>query len=380
MARYENWGFFSGTQLALAPCMKIQPCPPVEGRRPDRFRPLFCPFSDCPAHHRKGGRSPFVRRGSFRRQSNPRRSVPRFRCGECGRTFSKQTFACTYRLRRPELLQQVAGLLVAGAAHRQIARQLDCSKSTVARMAERIGRHAEQFHRSACRSIRIKEPISFDHFETFVRSQVERLAIGTAVGQKSWFVYDLSPAEYLRTAGRSLKKRPISRQLNRDIDRSVSRATERCVRRLSSLAPDGLHWITDDHPAYRRAFNPRLRDRASRIVRSVFPNPDRSTEEGRIKARTRDREMFPVDLLHKLLRHSQAHHRRETIAFGRHSDRVMERTWVFAVWRNFVKLVTERRPTQSTPAMRLGLTERRWTWPEILARRIFPSREGPVTN
>ena len=360
--------------------MKIQPCRPVEGRRPDRFRPPFCPFSDCPAHHRKGGRSPFVRRGSFKQDSNPRRLIPRFRCGECGRTFSKQTFACTYRLRRPELLPQVAGLLVAGAAHRQIARQLDCSKSTVARMAQRIGRHAEQFHRSACRSIRIEEPIAFDHFETFVRSQVERLAIGTAVGQKSWFVYDLSPAEYLRTAGRSPRKQPISRALKTDLAKSVLSSTHLTVRRLSLLAGDLLQWVTDDHPAYRRAFTPRQSDRASRIVRRIFPNPDRSTEAGRAEARVRDREMFPVDLLHKLLRHSQAHHRRETIAFGRDAGRVMERTWVFAVWRNFLKLVTERRPTRSTPAMKLGLTDVRWTWRDILARRIFPSREDPVTN
>ena len=247
-------------------------------------------------------------------------------------------------------------------------------------MAERIGRHAELFHRSACRSIRIKEPVVFDHFETFVRSQVERLAIGTAVGQTSWFVYDLSPAEYLRTAGRSPKKRMISRSLKADLAKSIRGSTDLTIRRLSELAGDVLHWVTDDHPAYRRALRPRQRDRASRIVRRIFPNPDRATEAGRTKARVRDREMFPVDLLHKLLRHSQAHHRRETIAFGRRADRVMERTWVFAVWRNFVKLVTERRPTRSTPAMKLGITDVRWTWREILARRIFPNREGPVTS
>ena len=172
----------------------------------------------------------------------------------------------------------------------------------------------------------------------------------------------------------------ISRSLKADLAKSIRGSTDMTVRRLSALAGDVLHWVTDEQPAYRAALSPRRRDRAVRFVRSVFPNPDRSTEAGRAEARVRDREMLPVDLLHKLLRHSQAHHRRETIAFGRHSDRVMERTWVFAVWRNFVKLVTERRPTRSTPAMKLGLTDRRWTWRDILARRIFPSRGGPVTS
>jgi hypothetical protein len=84
--------------------------------------------------------------------------------------------------------------------------------------------------------------------------------------------------------------------------------------------------------------------------------------------------MFPVDLLHKLFRHCQAHHRRETIAFGRKSANVLGRAELLAVWRNFVKLVTERRPTTLTPAIRIGLTHRRWNWREVLAERLFERR------
>jgi hypothetical protein len=39
----------------------------------------------------------------------------------------------------------------------------------------------------------------------------------------------------------------------------------------------------------------------------------------------RDRALYPVDQLHALIRHSQAHHRRETIAFGRRVNAVLER-------------------------------------------------------
>ena len=84
--------------------------------------------------------------------------------------------------------------------------------------------------------------------------------------------------------------------------------------------------------------------------------------------------MFAVDLLHKLLRHCQAHHRRETIAFGRRTDHVVGRAALLAVWRNFIKLLTERRPSTETPAMRIGLTERRWSWTDVLAERLFERR------
>ena len=84
--------------------------------------------------------------------------------------------------------------------------------------------------------------------------------------------------------------------------------------------------------------------------------------------------MFAVDLLHKLLRHSQAHHRRETIAFGRRSNAIIERMALMAVWRNFIKGVSERRNDSTTPAMRLGLTDLPWSWRDVLSRRRFPGR------
>jgi len=82
-----------------------------------------------------------------------------------------------------------------------------------------------------------------------------------------------------------------------------------------------------------------------------------------------------VDALHALLRHSAAHHRRETIAFGRRLNALMERLFLTAVWRNFVKRRSERKPDPTTPAMRLGLATERWSWRRVLARRLFPGRE-----
>jgi hypothetical protein len=84
--------------------------------------------------------------------------------------------------------------------------------------------------------------------------------------------------------------------------------------------------------------------------------------------------MFAADLLHKLLRHSQAHHHRRTIAFGRRANAIVERTALMAVWRNFIKGVSERRPDPTTPAMRLGVTDRAWSWRDVLSRRRFPGR------
>ncbi len=48
----------------------------------------------------------------------------------------------------------------------------------------------------------------------------------------------------------------------------------------------------------------------------------------------------------------------------------------FAVWRNFMKPVSERSLTdeKESPAMKLGLTDRRRTVADVFAKRLFPSQ------
>jgi len=153
---------------------------------------------------------------------------------------------------------------------------------------------------------RVNEPFAWDHFESFVFSQDDRLGVGTPVGT-----------------------------------------------------------------AYRAAIrgDPRIDHR-------VYPNLRRGAKADRVAAE-RDQEMFAVDLFHKLLRHSQAHHRRETIAFARRSNALLERMALMVVWRNFVKKISERSSEPLTPAMRAGAADRRWSWGDVLARRRFFGRLRP---
>ena len=355
-----------------------EPRQPVQGRRSDRFRPPHCPWSECADHLTTGSYRP-AKKGSYRRVRDPHRAIPRFKCPTCRRTFSREAFASSYNLKRPELLLPVADLLVSGCAHRQIARHLGCAPSTVTRLSVRLGEHARQFHEvSAASAAPIHEPVVLDHFETFVRSQQERLGIATPVGQDSWFVYALHGASYLRLHGRSRRKRALKRKLTRPLPGAVLDSTLNTLENLLRRSPAGLDLVSDDHPAYRAAVR---RLTGHRTIRhTIHANPDRSPGHDTTRARARDRAMFAVDLLHKLLRHSQAHHRRETIAFGRKRSSVMGRAALFAVWRNMVKLVSERRPTRLTPAMRLGLTSRAWTWADVFAERLFKRRVARKTT
>jgi len=284
--------------------------------------------------------------------------VPRLCCLECGRTFSRRTFSLSYWRKRPELLRPVAAGLQAGSGHRQLARTLGCAPSTVTRISAFLGRHSILLLARALASLegQLDEPVVLDHFETFELTQDLPVGIATPVGAKSWFVYGIDPVPtrdgYLGSA-------------------------RRVLNRLLPLVPEGrrLHIIGDGHPDYQRAVaqHPRSED----IRLETHPNPKRGPKGSprSAVAKARDQAMFPVDLLHALLRHSLAAHKRETIAFGRRLNAIVERLFLTAIWRNFVKGVSERKNDPTTPAMRLGLTDRPWKWERVLGRRLFPVRE-----
>ena len=268
----------------------------------------------------------------------------------------------------------VAADLVAGSAHRQIGRSLKCAKTTVSRLADRLGRQAILFHaRSLAEIASLNESIVHDHFETFIGRQDQALGIGTAVGADSWFIYDVDPAPHRGSGRRPDRKSAELLNPRKTYVRSIRRTIRALLPKVSLM--DRLHCRVDGRVAYQAAAMGSL----GRDVRlSVYPNPSRGPKGSPRSAEAvlRDWAMFPVDQLHQLIRHTCADHKRETIAFGRRLESILGRAHLFAVWKNFIKRRTERRPDRSTPAMRLGLADERWEWERIFVRRLFPSREA----
>lgn len=352
---------------------------PVERTAPSEFRPLFCPSATCGDHVLpRTRRYRYVRNGFYERLCD-RKRIQRYRCKRCKTGFSQQTFSVTYCMKRPELLPRVANWLASGAPLRRIARSHNglwsgrpCHPSTIPRLARRIGSQCLLVHEELRRSLPpIAEPIVSDHFGTFVGMQENALAVATPVGAESWFVYSLEPAWHRRATAAS-KRRPRVAPSPGEIERSVGRMLDTLFKHV----PEGqtLDLISDDDPNHARAVE--AHSHAHRIRHVAHRNPpDRRRGAPRdAETRRRDAAMFPVDLLHKLHRNWLADHRRETLAFGRRGEAVIERLAVLAVFRNLIQGISERKNDPTTPAMRLRLTERPWRWSEVLAERRFPGR------
>jgi transposase-like protein len=355
----------------------MRPVEIVELVRPEAFVPAFCPWPGCVP--RRAGPFRAARHGSYRRRCDGR-VVPRFRCLSCRHTFSLQSFAFSYYLKRPELSRPIARGLVAGSAHRQIARSVGCHHSTVTRRSRRLGRHALLLHQLALRELRLGEPVIVDDFDTFAGSQYFPCTLPTATGAESWFVYGFAFARERRRGSMSAVQKRRRARLERVHGRPPRGAVTGAFRTLLRLLPEspgGLRLLADDDPAIKRAATG-----LPGIQLTVHPNPPRGPKGSRRtpEVRARDRALFPNDQLHRFLRHSEAAHRRETIAFGRSYNGLVDRLALFVVWRNLVQARSERHPRRGTTAMHVGLTDRCWSWAQVLAERLHPHRVGAAAE
>src|SRR5436190_7779545 len=149
--------------------------------------PPFCPNEACPHHRLAGPGWRWVRSGFFTRLKPPFR-VQRYQCCHCRRHFSEQTFRLSYWLKCPEWLEPVFHHLVGCAGYRQLARELDCSPSTVGAHAARLARHCLLFHARHRPLGPVSEPLVLDTFVSFEYSQFHPTGFHLLVGKDSHFL------------------------------------------------------------------------------------------------------------------------------------------------------------------------------------------------
>src|SRR5262249_34167441 len=144
--------------------------------------------------------------------------------------------------------------------------------------------------------------------------------------------YALTHAE-LRRKGRM---RPTQRRRRGQLEARYGRPDPRAIElamatalRIAAPQPQALTYRSDEHDAYPRALA-RLEGYRRRHERT-------SSRE----ARTAGNPLFPVNRLDLLLRHNSANHKRETIAFSKRHQSVLERAAWLVLWQNFSKPFSE---------------------------------------
>jgi transposase-like protein len=323
--------------------------------------PPHCPFRDCDSHvDSTGWRA--LKKGFYERHAKPRQ-IQRYRCSHCGRSFSSQTFSCTYWLQQPQLLRQLLFRVNSGSGFRQIAWELGVAVSTVQRQVERLGRHCLLLHEQLRPAPAPLEPVVLDGLHSFEFGQYWPFEVNLLSGQ-SYFVYGFQDAELRRSGTMTPYQKRKRARLEEQHGRPDPQATKKSVRELLSREiPPGLRvqLDSDEHRAYPQALK-QLPDR--RIEHRTTSSKARRTPQN---------PLFPANLGDLLIRHCGANQKRETIAFSKRRQGALYRIAIWVVARNYMKPSSVRRGTPP-PGVTVGAISQAWTADDVLRQRLLPWR------
>lgn len=321
------------------------------------FSPPNCPHPDC-ARHTDPTPGFFVRKGFYRAACRAY-PVQRYRCRNCHRTWSMQTFRADYRDHKPHLNAPLFTLLISGVGLRQSSRNLALSRNCTHRKFQKIACEAQAAHQHLLGQFRTDSWFQMDEFGAFEHDRHSGpLSVPVAIEAGSSFVVAAEAAP-IRPSGRKSReqKARIARheQLygrRRDESRAATRRVLQAVaKHTASLSKVRLR--TDLKAMYVP------------VAKSVFGLGRLAHERisGKLP-RTTWNPLFVINLLDAMVRDNNGRLRRRSWLHSKLRKYLDLQLALFIAYRNYVRLRTNE--DDQTPAQRAGFVDRRFTVQALL--------------
>ena len=141
------------------------------------LKTIICSNSKC-IYFRLLGKENIILHSFYKTRQGKRR---RYRCKECGKTFSSTYGTAYYRLQSSRTsFDEVATMSVNGIDKSSISRIKNLSWNTIERWLERASKHAHHFNHRYLKGYDIKE-VQADEIRTFVDSKKKVTWLFTAI-------------------------------------------------------------------------------------------------------------------------------------------------------------------------------------------------------
>jgi aspartate carbamoyltransferase regulatory subunit len=335
---------------------------------------FFCPNSKCTFSENLSQTERWYKKHGFH-QTKAFGNVQRYKCLNCGKTFSDQTFLLNYFLKIKTDFKKLMNQFNSNNSSCFIARENKMSFESVRIRRDRLARNALFLQSKALEGIKIKEVLAADGFESYTRSRYYPVNINILVGSESDFLYYFTES-HSRRKGKTTEdqKRKMKHEYE---DKSFSGCT------LASQVKTLLSFLkfrcknnkcilnTDEHKTYvsvlkrlagTEGFPEVIHNRTSSKKPRTGSNPNRS-----------------VNYMDKLFRKDIANHRRKTSCCAKNDRNMLSRMSVYMVSHNFFKprrVSDKARQTEEKHYTALGLDEHKLSFWKNLFRefRFFGSK------
>ena len=296
-------------------------------------KPPNCPNRDCPNHYINtddNNERWYYNCGSY--SSKSKNDIKRFRCKNCKKRFSSQTFSLEYALKKKGAFRQIFHKLKGCSGIRDMARDLKMAPCSVSLRITRLARQSTAFHAEMKGLIRLDEDLVADGFESFAVSQYFPNNFNILVGKESQFLYTFDYSQLSRK-GRMTEKQ---KKRNRILQQQVL-----CRRTVTASFTDLCHFISHRMWSSRKQVNILYTDKKNEYIQVlkvfVFPETLKHIAISSKLIRTVDNELFAVNYMDRQFRMCLAEHVRETAKFARNVNNSMERMAVYRLYHNYMK-------------------------------------------
>ena len=320
------------------------------------MKKLSCLNSECPLHG-KVGSGGIIRYGFYRTRSGKRR---RYRCVECGKTFSSTKGTPYYRLQhRRATFDTVVALRVEGVSISAIARVEGIAWNTVARWLERAAQVCRRFNRETITGVAVEE-LQADELYTFIGSKSSPTWVFAAieVWSRLWPSTVVGRRSYRNTLA-----------LIRDVSSRMD------FLKFPLIVTDGFDFY---EKVVRRVFGPaalygqvlktRRNNRIVKVERRELMGASWRFEE--VLNNSEDSSTLNTSFIERMnltIRQGSAYLSRRTLSHARSEEKLEEHLELQRCHYNFVRphrALKFGRETR-TPAMQAGLATRRLTFREV---------------
>ncbi len=293
--------------------------------------PPFCPNKDCTMHHlthRSTGW--YTKSGSYTTAVSGR--IKRYQCRKCGIRFSQQSFSLDYSAKRKLPYDYILKQLKSAAGIRDIARDLHVSPTTIINRITRLSRQSLAVHAALRNSIKLKEDLVVDGFESFAVSQFHPDNIHLLAGKESQYLYSFDYAHMNRKGRMTDQQKEKSRDLKGksmggvSISRSFSNICKQMDLLMEKRVTGHSVLFTDEKPQYKTV-----------ISESEFSRSFSHVTVNSKKMRNLTNDLFSVNYLDREIRKDNANHVRETVQFSRNVNNDLERLAIYRLYHNYMK-------------------------------------------
>ncbi len=208
-----------------------------------------CPDPECSTRNSSPKTKGLVRKGTYFRRSDGQR-ISRYRCRECGKSFSSGTLFSCYRQKKRKLNHPLELLLNSGVSQRRAAILLRVNRKTVVRKFRFLAQQARSEHEQWLKTLETRPltSVQFDDLETSEHTKCKPLSVALAVEPKC-----------RKILGFQVSAMPAKGHLSRVALRKYGPREDRrsegwntLFEKLKPVVSPTAVWLSDKNPHYPR--------------------------------------------------------------------------------------------------------------------------------